>query len=314
MKTWHVIVLLVLFAAGELFVLLYPFGPRTESVVQRSTTPSPARTATRHATLVFAGDVMLSRSVGDMMARISDWRWPFERIASVTAGADLAFANLETSISTHGAPNGCGYCFRADPRVVQGLTYAGFDVLSVANNHAHDYGPEAFADTLTILRAAEISPVGDDSMLVRTVNGVRVGYLAYSHPLDQERIVTAITAARSQADILIVSLHDGTEYETAHNAEQERVYQAAVDAGADLVVGTHPHVVQELVRYPPSHEASDGHVGWIAYSLGNFVFDQNFSSATMHGMLLTATVDSGRITDVASRSVTISAQYQPFLP
>lgn len=264
-------------------------------------TPTPAP---RYTHLVFVGDIMLSRSVGAAMLGMGDWRWPFERIASVTAGADLAFGNLETPISTRGNPRGCGYCFRTDPRAVAGLTFAGFDVLSVANNHAQDYGPDAYADTLAALASAGISPVDAGRPVLRTVDGARIAFLAYTYPLDGPRITADIAGVRPDADIVIVSFHDGIEYQPLHDAEQERVYRAAVDAGADLVIGSHPHVVQDTEHYGR---------GYIAYSLGNFVFDQNFSSATMHGMLLDVTLDRGRIAGIASRSVAISDMYQPYL-
>ncbi|HTP57123.1 MAG TPA: CapA family protein [Candidatus Paceibacterota bacterium] len=252
--------------------------------------------------LVFVGDVMLSRSVGAEMVRRDDWTWPFEHIASVTAGADLTFGNLETPISLRGTVQGCGYCFRTDPRAVQGLVFAGFDVMSVANNHANDYGPVAHADTVAILASASIGAAEPGRPVIRDIRGTRVAFLAYSYPLNETRITSDIAAIRASADVVVVSMHDGIEYQRTHDAEQERVYHAAVDAGADLVVGSHPHVVQELERY---------HDRWIAYSLGNFVFDQNFSSDTMHGMLLDVTVTGGHITGVASRSVTISSLYQP---
>ncbi|HUO75852.1 MAG TPA: CapA family protein [Candidatus Paceibacterota bacterium] len=254
--------------------------------------------------LLFVGDIMLSRSVGDAMLRRNDFDWPFERIASVTAAADLTFGNLETPISTRGTPHGCGYCFRADPRVVDGLRYAGFDVLSVANNHSHDYGSDAFADTLQYLASASIDPVGYGPAVVRTVGTTRIGFLAYTYPLDEARITADIAAARPQADVLVVSFHAGTEYETVHNALQERVYHAAIDAGADLVIGSHPHVVQDVERYKGK---------WIAYSLGNFIFDQTFSPLTMHGMLVDLTVKDGHIADFATRSVDISRDYQASL-
>lgn len=256
-------------------------------------------------TLLFVGDVMLARSVGDAMAARDDWLWPFARIASVTRAADLAFANLETTVATRGTASGCGYCFRADPKAVAGLVYVGFDVLSVANNHSHDYGPDALSDTLRNLRTNGISPVGDNGPIVKTVRGTRIAYLAYSEPINTTRMASDIVQARAMADVLIVSVHAGTEYEPVHNATQERISHAAIDAGADLVIGTHPHVVQDMERYNGK---------WIAYSLGNFVFDQNWSDATRHGLMLTVKVRDGHIADITQTPIEISKQYQVLLP
>lgn len=285
-------------------------------------TPMP-----QSVSLLFVGDIMLSRSVGALMLEQDDWFWPFRQIASVTAEADLAFANLETTVSNRGTASGCGFCFRADPRSLQGLAVAGFDVVSVANNHIWDYGADAFVDTLMHVRAMHIDPVGGGSNLaearapvIREVRGTRIAYLAYTDLLplsagatlhtpgvnryDPVRMQEDIAAARQLADVVIVSFHTGDEYHLAHNAKQERIYHAAIDAGADLVVGHHPHVVQEVEHYRG---------GWIAYSLGNFIFDQNFSVATTHGLMLRVTLVDGHISDVASSSVTISPQYQPSL-
>lgn len=298
MKRWQYIVLLLLLAAGAWAVISYPVGKHVIEFVQ---SPTPKQ---EPITLLFVGDVMLARSVGDTMAAKNDWTWPFARIASTTRAADVAFANLETTISTRGAPSGCGYCFRADPRVTEGLRYAGFDALSVANNHIHDYGPDAFADTLAAISSSSMSPVIGDEPVIKTVRDTRIAYLAFAEPFNETRIVADITRVHTQTDVLIVSFHAGTEYELMHNATQERVYRAAVDAGADLVIGTHPHVVQDVEQYRGK---------WILYSLGNFVFDQNWSDATRHGLMVRATVLNGHITGVEQIPVEISKQYQASL-
>jgi hypothetical protein len=121
MKRWQLLVIVLLLVTSAWGIISHPPGSR---VVQQASlrTPSPSLTPdVRPITLLFVGDIMLSRSVGDTMSASGDWEWPFARVASTTAAADLAFANLETTISTGGAKNGCGYCFRADPKSVSGL-------------------------------------------------------------------------------------------------------------------------------------------------------------------------------------------------
>ncbi len=287
---------------------------------------SPVRTPlSRDITLRFVGDIMLSRSVGDAMRFRNDWGWPFARIASTTKTADLTFGNLETTISSRGFANGCGFCFRADPRALDGVVSSGFDVLSVANNHIWDYGLVAFEDTLALVALRGITPVGGGRTLteargpvVRIVDNTRIAYLAYTDILPASAKATAIRAganlydeismredvarARSLADIVVVSFHTGTEYETHHTPHQERIYHAIIDAGADLVVGHHPHVIEDVERYKS---------GWIAYSLGNFVFDQNWSLATRRGMMLDVLVRDRVIASIATRSIDISTEYQP---
>lgn len=316
MRHWQVLVLVLAAGAAAWVTVAYPPGSRTFTQQNQGAATSPPATPDRVGTLLFVGDIMLSRSVGDAMVARNDWVWPFARIASVTAAADLTFGNLETTVSVRGEQLGCGYCFRADPRVVGGLRAGGFDVLSVANNHIWDYGPDAFSDTLRHLSAADIAPVGAGrAPLLRTVAGTRVAYLAYTDLLpasactggvncyDPVRMPEDIAAAAAAADVVVVSFHTGTEYQPP-DERQRRIYRAAIDAGADLVVGHHPHVVQATERYQG---------GFIAYSLGNFIFDQTFSAETMRGMLLTVTVADGRIAAIASSSVAISRQYQASL-
>jgi poly-gamma-glutamate synthesis protein (capsule biosynthesis protein) len=322
MKRWQIGVIIVLLAASAWAVVSYHPGT---VIVLRTATPVPSPTPdSRPVTLLFTGDIMLSRSVGDTMKAKNDWTWPFARIASVTAAADITFGNLETTISTGGAKNGCTYCFRADPKSVAGLLLAGFDVLSVANNHMWDYGPQAFTDTLSYLAVNDISAVGGGrnadeagAPVVRTVRGTRVAYLAFTDILpasatalpdragintwNEQRMREQVAQARTMADVVVVSFHTGTEYELIHNAMQERIYHAIIDAGADLVIGTHPHVVQDIEQYNGK---------WIAYSLGNFVFDQNWSDATRLGMMLSVTVRGWHIVDVTRIPVDISKDYQ----
>jgi poly-gamma-glutamate synthesis protein (capsule biosynthesis protein) len=276
---------------------------------------------------VFVGDIQLSRSVGDAMELRGDWDWPFARIASVTRQATLTFGNLESVISDRGATLGCTYCFRADVRAMSGLRTAGFDIVSVANNHALDFGRDAFADSLERLASAGIAAVGGGTLpkaqepVILSAGTTDVAYLAFTDLLpsgacatadapgvncaDTERMTADIVRAEMMADLVVVSFHTGTEYESVHDARQERIYHAAVDAGADLVIGHHPHVIQDSERYGD---------GTIFYSLGNFIFDQAWSAPTMRGLLVDVTVNNGAIERVATRAVDISAQYQASLP
>lgn len=274
-------------------------------------------------TLVFVGDVMLARGVGAKMKAANDWTLPFLKIADTLRSADLAIANLECPVSDVGADRRHLYSFRADPNVLEGLKFAGFDVVSVANNHAYDWGEAALVDTLARLREAGIAPVGAGSNdleahypVIRTVGDLRVGFLAYvniepqyaraepSKPgvawLDALRVVADVRFARPLVDILVVLPHWGVEYAPRPTPQQVKLARQIIDAGADLVVGTHPHVVQPVDAYGG---------GWIAYSLGNFVFDQK-RAATRRGLMLRVRVREKRIAEVASVPIAINHAYQ----
>ncbi len=260
------------------------------------------------ATLLFVGDIMLNRGVELEIKRSppagggGDWTWPFHRVADTLQGADLVFGNLESQISDKGENVGSIYSFRANPASIEGLVYAGFTVLSVANNHSFDYGRAAFEDSLSRLKAALIAPVAN-SLVVKQVKDTSIGFLAYSNFPgaghadwnNLEETLRTIEAARAQVDMLVISLHAGEEYASEPNEFQKVFSQGAIEAGADLVVGHHSHVVQPLVP----HARKDGSHGWIAYGLGNFVFDQSFSEETLRGVILKVLVENKTIKQIS---------------
>lgn len=273
---------------------------------------------------MFVGDIMLSRSVGDKMKSVNDWRWPFLKIADYLKKADLLFGNLEGPISDNGNDVGAIYSFRANPMSIQGLKYAGFDVLSVANNHMGDWGRVAIEDTLKILKENNINYVGggfneaeSHKSIVKETKGIKFSFLGYTAIgsrfieakneksgiafVDEEKIKQDIKEAKEKSDFVIVSLHFGEEYQTKSNIFQQNIAHSAIDAGASLVVGHHPHVAQEIEKY---------NGGYIAYSLGNFVFDQLFSKDTMEGLLIEIIIDNGKISEIKPIKANISKKFQ----
>jgi poly-gamma-glutamate synthesis protein (capsule biosynthesis protein) len=298
--------------------------PAPASSAEINATPSAQEK--REYTLLFTGDVMLSRAVGWRMAAQKDWSLPFRLIADALRNADLRYCNLECPVSDRGRNLHHLYSFRADPQAIEGLKAAGFNVVSQANNHAYDWGPEALVDSLERLRAAGIQPVGAGQnilaahypLLVR-VGGLRIAFLAYvdidpkeaaagvDRPgvawLDPAQALADIRFARPLADLVIVCPHWGVEYALKPTRDQVELAHQMIEAGADVIVGSHPHVVQPLEKY---------HDRWIAYSLGNFVFDQQ-DSATHRGLMLKATVRDKHIIDVTPISIAINSRFQAIL-
>ena len=281
-------------------------------------------------TLFFVGDIMLDRGIEWYSRQHNDWGWPFRKIAPTLTAADLVFGNLESVISDKGIKQGSIYSFRAQPKMLGGLKLAGFDVLSVANNHSLDYGIEALLDSQERLRQAGIIPVGAGKSAAQArapalfnIKGTTIGILAYTalgSPFWQagektpgvawidtsrlEQLKQDIKKTKQQADIIVVSFHFGDEYQIKPSAMQQFLSRIAIDVGADLVIGHHPHVVQPVEQY--KH-------GFIAYSLGNFIFDQGFSKETMEGMVLKVLVQEKKITSVIPLQVAINAFFQPTL-
>jgi poly-gamma-glutamate capsule biosynthesis protein CapA/YwtB (metallophosphatase superfamily) len=251
--------------------------------------------------LIAVGDVMLGRGVAEAGPCS---RQPLAAVAPWLRTADLTLGNLECVVAQGGAPRPGPYRLRAPLSAVASLRDAGFDLLGLANNHALDYGPEGLAETVSRLQEAGIAAVGAGPdagaafrPLIREIDGVRLAFLAFNSVPDPEdkaqedgwsragwdraQATAAIAAARAQADAVIVSIHWGYEYELRADPAQRDMAQAMLDAGADLVIGHHPHVVQGT-------EAREG--GFVAYSLGNLVFDQQ-QGETRQGLALRAFFD-----------------------
>lgn len=281
---------------------------------QRTVEERPQRTD-KDVKVVLVGDVMLDRGVEYMIEKKGngDFKFPFLEIADYLRKADILFGNLEGPISDKGEKVGSIYSFRAEPKVIEGLTYAGFDILSLANNHAFDYGWEALEDTLNRLEEADIGYAGTGHPVIKEVKGTKIGFLAYTNlglPFwgiswadwnNLEEIKKEIQEVKQKVDILIVSLHAGEEYSKEPNQFQVNFSKAAIEAGADVVVGHHPHVIQPNEKYKE---------GYIFYSLGNFIFDQGFSEETMKGQIVEILIEEGEIKEVYPREIKINEFFQ----
>ena len=255
------------------------------------------------------GDVMLARSIGDRILAGGP-AVPFAGVASTLAEADLLVVNLECAISERGEPQPKGYTFRAPLAAADSLALAGVDVVGLANNHALDYGPEALADTFQLLSERGIAYTGAGSSqeaarapAVIERNGLRLAFLGYvdvpvesggfdtrswTAGLDSpgvawavpEHVAADVAAARALADVVIVLFHFGLESRAEVTDLQRALAHAAIEAGASLVIGSHPHVLQGVEQYGG---------GLIVYSLGNFVFD-GFGFPENYSAIFTATL------------------------
>jgi gamma-polyglutamate biosynthesis protein CapA len=246
--------------------------------------------------LIFTGDVMLSRGVRREILAARDVALPFRKMAPMLAASDIAFVNLESPFSDRGPYREGGLVFHAAPDMIAGLKLAGIAVASTANNHTRDCAAHGVEFTVAWLRAHGIEPVGSGESeaathkgIVLVRHGIRFGFLGYTYDqnngnwkdidprialADPKAVCLAVTEIRKRSDVVIVSMHHGIEYTLKPTAAQVAFAHAAIDAGAKLVIGHHPHVVQ------PSESYRDG---LIFYSLGNFIFDQYQRVETQHG-------------------------------
>jgi gamma-polyglutamate biosynthesis protein CapA len=252
--------------------------------------PKPIET-----TLFFAGDIMLSRNVGTKIFEAKDTTLPFLNIVDKVKSADIAFANLESPFNDKGIRVTQGLVFKAEPNTVEGLNFADLDILDTANNHSYDQGKVGLNYTLDWLKQHGIETVGTgpDCHLGKIIEakGMKFGFLAYSYsafndggkstdPLicdwnNRKQITKDIQTLKPQVDFVIVSSHMGTEYKREPDEANRLGAKAAIDAGADLFIGHHPHWIQTIEEYKGKY---------IFYSLGNFVFDQMWSQDTREGL------------------------------
>lgn len=259
-------------------------------------------------TLVAVGDVMLARTVPQRLATHGE-AWAWEKIAPYMAQADIRMCNLECAVTNKGLAVPKRYSFRADTALAARVLTAGkFSVATLANNHSYDYGAQGLADTLITLhtlgiagpgagmgRAAAIQPH------IVTSHGLRIAFVAYTWwppegyiptpdgpnlaMLDETTLAAELREAKKNADFLVVSFHWGKEYLPVPSDGQRRVAHLAIDAGADVIIGHHPHVVQPVEIY---------HNRPIFYSLGNCVFDRS-GSQWSNGLLACVRLSPGHV-------------------
>ncbi len=271
-------------------------------------------------TLKAVGDIIIGRTVYLQMQRYGMLH-PFDLFADTLRTADLTLADLECTISdAKTIVTRSGMTFASPFASAAGLEASGIDAVNVANNHSFNVGASGFTDTLDAMKRLNIGTFGGGhndaeahTPLIVTTHGIKIALLGYSsiagsqpasdttpgmahltmapwgsfNEAEAHRMEGDIRAAKAKADVVMVYYHWGTEYTHDANADQRTIAHRAVDAGADLILGTHPHWVQGVEWYKDR---------LITYSLGNFVFDQEWSIKTKQGVMLKATFDGAKLT------------------
>jgi poly-gamma-glutamate capsule biosynthesis protein CapA/YwtB (metallophosphatase superfamily) len=274
--------------------------PASFSALERS----PPLSST--VTLTAVGDILLDRGVAEKIDRHGTG-YPFEQVAGILSAADITFGNLECPLTDKGTKVPKRYCFQAHPAAVACLVESGFDLLSLANNHTMDCGRTGLVETIQVLKNKGIKWCGAggsraeaEVATVLTVKGVKIAFIGFSEFLPEgsfvrvdrptiafaspERVRRAVKAARRTADVVVTSFHWGIEYAARPHPRQRRLTRAAMEAGADLVLGHHPHVLQGLeviTRASPPVRPPQ----LVAYSLGNFLFDRRTGRALQSAIL-----------------------------
>lgn len=254
--------------------------------------------------IIFVGDIMLGRSVMSASLNTGDDYYPFRKVSGILRDTDLVFANLENPIVKNCPRTDSGLVFCTTQKIAKGLNYSGIDIISLANNHSGNYGESGFNESKKYLDEINVSYTGVDNLIIEEVRSTKFGFLGFD--LVSKKFTNndrqLIVDSNGKVDVLIIGVHWGNEYQAIANNAQQTVAKEMVDAGADLIVGHHPHWVQ-------NNEEINGVP--VYYSLGNFIFDQMWSENTKKGMLLKITFENGEITKKEEFNTYISKIGQP---
>lgn len=246
-------------------------------------------------TFMATGDVIPARSVNYQMTARGDFLWSIRAIAPLLASADVTLINLESPLIKQCPLTNTGMVFCGDQRFVEALNLAGVDVVNLANNHMLNYGWEGVGETENLLRDHAIETTGITTQgtcahqtyfcsknVIKNIRGIKIGFIGYTivgKKVDEEALTSDIAALDSQVDVLIVSFHWGGEYSRLPVAAPDNprlIGRLAIDHGADIVIGHHPHWIQGMEYYQGKP---------ILYALGSTIFDQEWSKETKEGII-----------------------------
>ncbi len=301
------------------------FRPKSTTInPSASSSPSPQN---NEISVLFLGDVMLSRGVAYQISKNDDQYYPFKNIQTLLQKNDFVFVNFESPIIDGKEIHQGEMAFRVNEDMAPILKEMNFSVISLANNHMLDFGQKGLLNTLKLLDDNGIKYIGAGENYqeahrykILEKNNIKLAFLAYNDSdviletneatenrpgtafMNLEALKQDVAEAKTAADFVIVSMHSGTEYKENPNDRQIEFARAAVDAGADLIIGHHPHVVQLIEKYENSY---------IFYSLGNSIFDQAWSKETTEGIAVQISFSKGKIENIKILPLVIGNYSQP---
>lgn len=275
--------------------------------------------------LLFVGDIMLDRGVKNMVIKYGDgdWLYPFKMSIDYLSSFDGVIANLEGPVSNKGIRSGSIYSFRMSPAILPALQKVNIKAVNIANNHQWDYGRIAFEDTLELLKKNNIGFFGGGKNIYEaqtpyifrkdTTCVAIIGATEFLQSVkatetksgiastEKEYLKNSIEKAKKECPLTIAIFHFGEEYHFKSVPRQQKIAHEAIDAGVDMVIGHHPHVIEENEIYKGKE---------IFYSLGNLIFDQSFSTSTMTAGLLEVEIQGSKIKSAFLKTGTINHRFQ----
>ncbi len=262
--------------------------------------------------LIATGDVILARGANWPSVTSGDFTYNWKKVADLLKKGDLTLINLEAPLIKNCPLMTEGFTFCGDARHIKGILFAGVDSVALANNHIGNFGQSGIDETVSILEKGKVGWSGFSHLDTKKVKGVKFGFLAYNgigRKLNLEKIKSEIKHHKSDVDILVVSIHWGKEYELLPQKDgniapddPKKVGPVLIDAGADLIIGNHPHWVQGVQIINDK---------LITYAHGNFIFDQTWSKETQEGVVGEYVFYEDKLIDVKYHPILVDKTYQP---
>lgn len=253
---------------------------------------------TGEVTIIATGDIIPARSVNAKVTGLNNFDFPYDKTREFLKSGDAVFVNLESPLIPDCRTTITGMIFCGDERNVIGLVDAGVTVADIANNHAGNYGINGINSTVNLLKKNNIGVTGNGEAAIVAIKGKKFGFLGYNSIgakeqgiawADPVQIASDIQNLRKQVDFVIAAFHWGVEYTSSPTDFQRELAHTAVDAGADLIIGNHPHWVQGVEQYKGK---------FITYAHGNYIFDQMWSQETREGVLGRYTFDNEKLINI----------------
>lgn len=282
--------------------------------VQKTPVTPPVTSTTKESsfTLISTGDIGLVRYINYQIQQKKDPTYPFAKIAAYLKDADVTVTNLEGPLLKNCPLSVSGFNFCGQDTNVKGLVYGGIDVASVANNHSTNYGLNGLTETADVLKANNIKPFGLENQIeYLSVKGKKIAFVGFVelgsnwsgiNNATKENVARLVAEAKKNADVVVTAFHWGIEYTTKPTSNQVELAHTAVDNGSDLVLGNHPHWIENSEIYKGI---------FITYAQGNTIFDQDWSQETKEGVLYKFEYKNGKFNKIEDKYTIIEQNVQP---
>jgi len=312
---YFIAIFLITFSLLGAFVLYQNSEkPKITNLVRNYVSNLLPRNESPVITLKFTGDVILARSVNFLTIKNKDFTWAFKNISDELKKADLTIINLESPLIDECPLTNEGFIFCGDKRHVIGISHAGIDIVGLANNHSGNFGEEGIRETVRHLEEIDVlvSGVSESQIAYKKVHDTRFAFLAFNSIYYEgsgvkmatlEFMRDQLVEARKNADFVVVQMHWGNEYTKDLTDYQKNTGKFLIDNGADLVIGNHPHWIQDYEVYNGKY---------ILYALGNFIFDQEWSSQTKQGVIANFKIRDNKVLSLEFTPIEIKNYGQVF--